>query len=550
MKGFFTKHNFLFSNMWLCLFIVVLSVIYVSPVFSQGSSFLKTRVETVKSINLKDEARVKQILRNLDVPQEIGFVKDVHVSANPNGKLIINIQDLHCNYKAQKNIAAIIDYFTKTYGIKVIDVEGGSGRIDTTFYKELPDEKIKEQVADYFLREARINGTEYFAITTDRDIALYGAEDDKYYDKNLDAFLRALPSREGILENIAVLENDLNILKGKIYNHKLRELDDHIVDYDNGALGFEEYIVYINNLYKQEGLKKEFKLVEQLVESISIKNTISLDQAEKQRKELIDYLTKNLSRFDLEEFLRATVEFKAKELENLAYHNVLRRLYNNMDKRAKTLDRAWPDLDRYIEYLNKHETLDKFELFNEIDKLVELLKNALYTSYTQKSLDHNLRIIRLSRNLFATKLLTRDLGVIKKYEADFNSKRMKTFIAKQARRLKLELPLPSDADLKEMENTLPALEDFYNYASQRNNILAENTIKSMEAEEENVALLITGGFHTQGITDYFEEKRISYVVVVPKVEEIDVDDTRYINALQGRKTPFEKMIENEEGEIK
>ncbi len=59
-------------------------------------------------------------------------------------------------------------------------------------------------------------------------------------------------------------------------------------------------------------------------------------------------------------------------------------------------------------------------------------------------------------------------------------------------------------------------------------------------------LLITGGFHTEGITEYFEEKRISYVVIVPKVDELDKDDTRYINALQGRKTPFEKMIENEE----
>ncbi|MEA3343376.1 MAG: hypothetical protein U9Q92_04370, partial [archaeon] len=334
-------------------------------------------------------------------------------------------------------------------------------------------------------------------------------------------------------------------LKGKIYNRKLRNLDDHIVAHDNEALGFEDYIMYINKLYKQENLKKEFKLVEQLIESINIKNTINLDIAEQQRKELIDYLTKNLSRFDLEEFLRATVEFKAKSMDELTYHNVLRKLYNNMDKKAKTLDRAWPELDKYIEYLNKHESLDKFELFNEIDKMVEIIKNSLYTSYTQKSLDHNLRVIRLSRSLFATKLLTRDLGVIKKYGTEFSAKKMKTFITKQARRLKLELILPSNADLKEMEETLPDLEDFYHYASQRNNILATNTIKSMEAEGDNISILITGGFHTEGITDYFKEKRISYVVIVPKIEEIDEDDTRYINALQGRKTPFEKMIENE-----
>ncbi|MCG2713136.1 MAG: hypothetical protein L6416_12550, partial [Candidatus Omnitrophica bacterium] len=83
------------------------------------------------------------------------------------------------------------------------------------------------------------------------------------------------------------------------------------------------------------------------------------------------------------------------------------------------------------------------------------------------------------------------------------------------------------------------------YASQRNNILASNTIKSMESEGENISLLITGGFHTEGITEYFEEKRVSYVVIVPKVDELDKDDTRYINALQGRKTPFELQLEKE-----
>ncbi|MBU1043016.1 MAG: hypothetical protein KJ915_01305, partial [Candidatus Omnitrophica bacterium] len=227
----------------------------------QSTSFLTTKVETIEGPKLKKTEKIQQVLRNLEIPVELGFIKETHVPKTPTEKMIINIQDLHCNYKAQKNIAGILAYLTQTYGIKLISVEGGSGKIDTTFYQQLPDEKIKEQVADYFLREARINGTEYFAITTDRPIALYGAEDAKYYDKNLDAFMRALPARETILETIAVLENDLNILKNKTYNKKLRELDDHIVSYDNGEMGFEDYIEYISQLYDQENIKREFDQV-------------------------------------------------------------------------------------------------------------------------------------------------------------------------------------------------------------------------------------------------------------------------------------------------
>lgn len=512
----------------------------------QGSSFLKTKVERLDGPKLQKTAKVKLVLRNLEIPQELGFIKEIHVPKTPNGKMIINIQDLHCNYKVQKNIAGILEHLTQTYGIKLISVEGGSGKIDTTFYKELPDEKIKEQVADYFLREARINGTEYFAITTDRNIALYGAEDEKTYDKNLDAFMRALPSRDAILEAVAVLENDLNILKNKTYNKKLRDLDDQIVAYDNGEMGFEDYIMYISALYSEDNLKREFKQVNQLVESINIKDSISLEKAETQRKELIDYLTKNLIRYEMEEFLRATVEYKAKTMDNLEYHTVLQKLYNQMDRKSMTLDRKWPDIDGYIEYLKRHETLDKFLLFTEIDKLVERIKNSLYTSYTQKTLDHNLKIIRLARSLFSTKLLNKDLGMVSKYRTDFNAKKMKTYIKREARRLKLDLAIPDDDILKQMQETLPAVEDFYRYASKRNNILANNTLDGMKQENEDIGVLITGGFHTEGITDYFKDKRITYVVIVPKIEELERDDTRYINALRGKKTPFEEMIEKEE----
>ncbi|MBU1044072.1 MAG: hypothetical protein KJ915_06700, partial [Candidatus Omnitrophica bacterium] len=67
----------------------------------------------------------------------------------------------------------------------------------------------------------------------------------------------------------------------------------------------------------------------------------------------------------------------------------------------------------------------------------------------------------------------------------------------------------------------------------------------MDKENEEIGILITGGFHTEGITDYLKDKRITYIVIVPKIDELEADDTRYINALQGKKTPFEEMIERE-----
>ncbi|MFH2138342.1 MAG: hypothetical protein ABII88_07505 [Candidatus Omnitrophota bacterium] len=516
----------------------------VSFVYAQGGSFLKTKVEKISTPEVKEKNRIDQLLRHLIIPEEIGSIKEIHIPNNPSEFMIITIQDLHCNYQAQKNIAAMLNYLTTTHSLRLISVEGGFGKMDTVFYQKLPDEKIKEQVADYFLKEARINGTEYFAITTDKDIALYGAEDAKYYDKNLEAFLRALPKRDKILTDIAVLENDLNILKERIYNKRLKEFDDHIVAYENGELAFEDYILYVTGYYTEDKLNREFNQLTDLVDSIKIKRDIDLHKAEEQRVELIAYLMERLARLDLEDLLRRTMEFKAKTIQAMDYNNKLKHLYNNNKKaKEKTLERQWPELGKYIVYLNKYEDLDKFLLFSELDKLVERIKNSLYTSYTQKNLDHNLRTIRLSRNLFSTKLLNRDLLIMKKYRSDFNSKKMVRFIKHQANRLGLDLPIPPG--LEDMEKTLPMLEDFYHYASERNDVLVENTLQGMRSEGENIGILITGGFHTDGITEYLKDKRISYVVLIPTIDNIEKDDTRYIDALKGKESPFEIMLEDE-----
>ena len=46
-------------------------------------------------------------------------------------------------------------------------------------------------------------------------------------------------------------------------------------------------------------------------------------------------------------------------------------------------------------------------------------------------------------------------------------------------------------------------------------------------------------------SEYLKDKRISYVVVCPVVDKLDDNDERYINALQGKKTPFEEQLERE-----
>ena len=339
------------------------------------------------------------------------------------------------------------------------------------------------------------------------------------------------------------LENSLNILKKRIYNSQLLKLDDHIVAYENDILSFEEYILFISEYYSNEQLHREFEELWQLISSIKLKKQLNKELAEEERKQVVVFMTKFLVRQDLEKLLRSTMEFKAHTLDTLTYHNELRIIYDGIEDKFKegTFLEQWPHLNLYVEYLNRYETIDNFLLFDDIDKYIERVKNKLYTSYSQKKLDNSLITVRLVRNLFKTKLLHRDLIKLKKNDKIFDAEKLTSFIKTQAKRLNLSLPIPGGLD--KIGKNLPIVEDFYTYASKRNDILSEKTLQNMRDEGENIGILVSGGFHSEGIAAYLKERRISNIIIIPRIDELAEDDTRYINALKGRRSLMETVVE-------
>jgi len=94
-------------------------------------------------------------------------------SAN-GGKLVIHIQDVHCNYEAQSNIAKILESLARRYGLSLVAVEGAEGAIDTSWFKAFPDEEVRKEVADYFMKRGEITGPEFLSITTGYPLRLFG----------------------------------------------------------------------------------------------------------------------------------------------------------------------------------------------------------------------------------------------------------------------------------------------------------------------------------------------------------------------------------------
>ncbi len=127
---------------------------------------------------------------SLAVPDSIGQIKKNFQGSRD--RLIIHIQDAHVNEDAQRNIASILDYFAKNYGLKLITLEGAEGRLYPEAFSFFPDQRARRQVADYFLREGRLSGPMYLAVVDRPGLELYGVENGELYEENRRAYLDAL----------------------------------------------------------------------------------------------------------------------------------------------------------------------------------------------------------------------------------------------------------------------------------------------------------------------------------------------------------------------
>ncbi|MBI4971514.1 MAG: hypothetical protein HZC17_06725 [Candidatus Omnitrophica bacterium] len=61
---------------------------------------------------------------------------------------------------------------------------------------------------------------------------------------------------------------------------------------------------------------------------------------------------------------------------------------------------------------------------------------------------------------------------------------------------------------------------FYDLVLKRDRIMSANLLKRFGVDKPVVAILVTGGFHSKGIDEILESKRVSTVVVTPRFSDL------------------------------
>lgn len=142
------------------------------------------------------------------VPSSIGRITGGKLSDQK--RLVVYIQDLHCNPEVQRNISNIINLLDTQYGVNRIFVEGApSGKLDTTLITSIPDEQIKMKIVENLLGHGLLTGAEHFSITRNRDI-LFGLEQWPLYLQNVERYRRITegkPIHNAVIDKLTKLVN-------------------------------------------------------------------------------------------------------------------------------------------------------------------------------------------------------------------------------------------------------------------------------------------------------------------------------------------------------
>jgi hypothetical protein len=261
----------------------------------------------------------------------------------------------------------------------------------------------------------------------------------------------------------------------------------------------------------------------------AIEDNIDFKQVEEQRSRLIDTFHAELKdrKDEIKAIVQKSLAFRLREITAEDYYHFLVKAArdNGID-----LDR-FPLVLEYAKYLSFYYKMDKSKIIDEIAQLETYIKKELYQNDVEAELDYLAKVMSVLKRLFRLEVIKADYEFFLNNKADFNFRATKDFILEHGKQYGVYLGF--DVNYQVVEDNLHWVLDFYDAALRRDRVLLENAVKQMEDRGEDRFALITGGFHSDGLTNQMKEKNIPYILVAPRILD-PTADTPYEDVMRAQ----------------
>lgn len=459
-----------------------------------------------------------------------GQVRRVKNAPVTDGPLVLHIQDVHGNLEAQRNMSGMVLALAKKQN-PLVGLEGAAGAFDTNSFHAYPDQDIVKSVADFFLEKDLIGGPEHAGVVASKSITLWGVEDPALYLAHVDAVKASLAGRnaaETLTVGWAALMEEL---KQKHFSSELREYDHNQSLYEQDRRGLGEYVETLKKFQSAAKSAEALPNVEKLLVAARREKTMDFESVENERRSLVEGLATRLSVPELQDLVRRSLDLKSGAIGQRAYQSHLRSL---CAKHKLDLSR-YPRLIDYMTYVADSETIERDALLDELARLETSAQDALVQTSAQREVVALSRDLSRLKKIFANEMTPADWTA---YES------RRTEIARIGRRLETLAVGRTVAGPADWNAFIGPYEDFCRKALARNAALADRLLEKMKADRKTTAVLVAGGFHTDGLVDLLAARGATVAVLTPKIGPVDGTDN-YLDVFANDPLPVEKIFAGE-----
>lgn len=452
-------------------------------------------------------------ISDIFVPQELGYVIDRHeLAGTALAPIVIHIQEAHTNYEGQQHLVGILEQLVRSYGLKLILVEGGSGDASLAYLRRYTTPERRRQVAERHLKAGLLSAEEYLDLVSDTPLTIWGVEDQALYEQNLQAFLESEQLSNSLRPTLAAVRAAAERLQPFLFNTPLNELDTLTRALQQHRLGLGDASPLIKQLAGQYGIALDaYPNLTRFLAVRELEGQIQPTHAQREQRTLLSALSRALPPEQVEQLLGQASAMSAGTLQRHEFYESLKAYA----AQASIDWTAYPELARYVQYLQTSVLVDTTRLADEVDLILAAMRGRLATTPESRQLDALLTTLGMIEKLIALDLSPEEYQRLMSQPVHQASSQWTTFLAEQCERR--GWPRPSLEGLSDLERTLPVLQRFYEAAQQRDEALVSNALAKLQQSGEHLAVLITGGFHAPRLSAMLKSRGVSTVAVVPKV---------------------------------
>lgn len=475
-------------------------------------------------------------LDTFKLPVNFGEIRSTY-KGKP-GKVVIHLQDAHCNFYAQHRIADIIDHLVKEYGADTINLEGASGKYDLDAFTSISGDDIRREVSEFFMKKGEVNGAEFYAVNNPKAVKLWGVENKDLYLENLKVYRDSLKTKPDADKYLAQVSTALDEFKKKIYSPELLKMDGMYASYKSGNTDFKEYILFLADSAKAQGLDiDKFAGLKTLLKTMAREKDINFERANKERDEVVDEISKWLSLNERAEFASKSLQFKTSKISQKVF-------YDYLMKKAFALGigmERFANLKKYAVYIADYEAVDLSKVIDEMDNLEAAINERLCRDDAQRKLNRLSRDLAIMKNIFSISLTKSDYSYYAANKKDFGMKNYIDFAAKAPNGNGKKAVISEDA--LALDGYREKISAFYECSLKRDDAFLDNMRFTTAPDGTQIAVIMTGGFHSENLWEIFKARGISYISILPKFTPEEKDYLNpYFDLLAGKDSDMEKML--------